>query len=313
MRNFYDREIIGDPPIYDGSKFDNIDLLIDSYYALLFFALEDGIAYSTERNGIIAKVKVEARGFINYVQPCIGKWDYKNPKYQRNVSPDFVLYLFNNICMEESFYRINQLSLKKFSVTNESDLEDFNDNNEIDLDNFTVNNIIKKHQEYQEEYFKLQNGQPNYYNKIEKEWLKFINLSYVLIEKVFKYSKEFADHQLVAAKAHELRQNVENGVIDYNQLDELEQKLVDIDINYGDDYYEEYSLRLGCFNNCIRSHAIAELYKLQEKSTVTDNIVYDDPVFVISHDSEGTDLEVIIDYTGAKEFEKSNEISKKKF
>lgn len=56
---------------------------------------------------------------------------------------------------------------------------------------------------------------------IKQDWLTFINLSYALIERVIKYFKEFVDHQLVSAKARELRQCVENNVIDYNRINTL--------------------------------------------------------------------------------------------
>ena len=155
MRNFNESSIIGGNELDKGSKFDSFNLLIDRYYALLFFTLgKSGITYSTGRNGILAKVRFEERGFINYVQPCIGKWNYKDPKYQRSVSPDFVLYLFNNLCMAESLYRINELSEPIQLNSSQQIIPDG-----IDLDEFSVSNVIKMHEEYQEEYFKSQNGQ----------------------------------------------------------------------------------------------------------------------------------------------------------
>lgn len=311
MRNFNESSIIGGEELNPGSKFDSFNMLIDRYYALLFFTLaKSGITYSTGRNGALARVRFEEKGFVNYVQPCTGKWNYNDPKYQRVVSPDFVLYLFNNICMAESLYRINELS-EPIQINGREQVIPEG----IDLNEFSVSNIIKLHEEYEEEYFKYKNGQPNYYEQISKSNLAFINLSYSLLERVTKYSREFAEHQVMVAKATELKQDVENGAIDYYKLNEKEQELVDESYYSGEfDACPEYYLSLGYFNNCIRKHALEQIYSQKKKmdklkGAVSPNEletlgVYDDPIAV---EYDGYDeLEGTIDYANAKEFEYGN-------
>lgn len=318
MRNFSEQQIVGGsvlPPI-PGSKFDNFNDLIDKYYALLFFTLKDGITYSTDRRGILAKVIVQDNGFVNYVQPSIGKWDYTDEKYQRLVSPEFVLYLFNNLCMSESLYRINELA-EPIQLSSNQQLYP----NGIDLDEFNVSKIISLYEQYAEEYFKYQNGQPNNYSEIPRSKIDFVNLAYSLIEKVTKFAKDYVDHQMMVIKATELKQDLENGVISYEDLTEEQQNLVD------DEYYDEvcdmdsynmnYYLSLGFLNNSIRNHAIEEIYKRQNKvsnlvetkeNSLALKQIYDDPISVeLDYDDEN-EYTANIDYKGAKEFELGNNI-----
>ena len=88
MASFNSLSIIGGTYDNLGCKFDNFETLINSYFSLLFDTLTKGsIVYSTGRNGILAKVELDPSkgGFVNYVQSSIGKWNYSDPKYQRNI------------------------------------------------------------------------------------------------------------------------------------------------------------------------------------------------------------------------------------
>lgn len=290
MKNFNESQIIGGNLEFPGSKFDNFNLLIDRYYALLFFELlRNGITYSTGRNGILAKVKFENRGFVNYVQPCIGQWDYENTHFQRLVSPDFVIYLFNNLCMAESLYRINKLS------------------NPVDLNEFSVSFVINMHEKYADEYFKLSMGQPNCYDKISESRIAQINLAYSLLEKITKYSKDFAEHQIKVEMAKKIRKDIKNGILTYATLSDKQSELID---NYVDDYESDsvHYLSLGCFNNYIRNKALHQLYIHQ--GTEYD---FNDPIIVYEEFDAESEYDVKINYENAPEFDankKEKEYSK---
>lgn len=321
MRNFNESTIVGGmvnslPPIL-GSKFDNFNDLIDKYYALLFFTLvKSGITYSTEINAILAQVKIQENGFVNYVQPCIGKWDYTDKKYQRLVSPEFVLYIFNNLCMSESLYRINELA-EPIQLSETKQLYPIG----IDLSEFSVSNIITLHEKYANEYFKYQNGEPNDYMNIPSEKIAFVNLAYSLIERVTKFSKEYVEYQMLVIKASELRQDLAQDKISYDELSEEQQNLID-DECYNEEYIAEYCpnhyLSLGCFNNFVRKEVLKQLYKQQEKIKKLNETSkgnnpalmegYNDPIIVVE-DYDGEDeYEAHIDYKNAKEFEYGNDL-----
>lgn len=324
MRNFNDSSVIGGTTFTPGSKFDNFDLLIDRYYALLFYALtEGGITYNTRRNGVLSKVRLEVNGFVNYVQPMIGKWDYDDPKYKRLVSPDFVLYLFNNLCMAESLLRINSL-VEPIKISQTEHI--FHEG--IDLNNFSLKGIIETYGEYAEEYYKYKNGHSNNYEKIPKTKLAFINYTYQLIERVTNYSSEFFHHQLAVAEANKLRHEIETGILSYEELSDEQQELA-YNSYYSGEYEScpEFYMSLGCFNNNVRNYALKELYKEQEKLRkvrLTSKEVdleklgiYDNPIILseyaeITGDLAEPEVEVQIDFTGAKEFEHNNTQQKEK-
>lgn len=315
MRNFNESTVVGGiikavPPIL-GSKFDNFNDLIDKYYALLFFTLaKSGITYSTGRNAILAQVRLQENGFVNYVQPCIGKWDYDDEKYQRLVSPEFVLYLFNNLCMSESLYRINEL-VEPVQLSDSKQLYP----NGIDLSEFSVSSILTLHEEYANEHFKYKTGQPNNYSEIPSSKITCVNLLYSLIERVTKFSKKYVEHQMLVIKANDLKQDLANNVISEDELSEEQQNLID-DECYNDEYTEEYCpnyyLSLGCFNNIVRNQALEQIYKRQEKlnklSEMSEEEVlaltqhYNDPI-IVTYDYE---YEAEIDYKNAKEFERGD-------
>lgn len=290
MKSFNESHIIGGSLEFPGSKFDNFNLLIDRYYALLFFELlRNGITYSTGRNGILAKVKFENRGFVNYVQPCIGQWDYENVQFQRLVSPDFVIYLFNNLCMAESLYRINELV------------------NPVNLDEFSVSFVINMHEKYENEYFKLRMGQPNCYDQISESRVAQINLAYSLLERITKYSKDYAEHQIKVEEANKIKKDIKNGVLTYDILTAKQSELID---NYVDDYESDpvHYLSLGCFNNYIRNKALQQLYVRQGAE-----YVFNDPIIVYEDFDAESEYDVKINYENAPEFdinEKQKEYSK---
>lgn len=313
MRNFNLVEIIGDKKYQmPGSKFDSADDLFRAYFALLFFTLKDGITYSTGRNGLLARVKFERRGFVNYVQPSIAIWDYTNPKLQRVVSPDFVLYLFNKDCMEYAFSMVNSL--------NELGIE-----KQIDLTNVKVENIIKLYEEYEAERVKSERGEPNYYTTIDENQLAFVNMGYMLVKRVTKYSKEYLDAYLKflqVAEADRLRDRMEEEGKDYGDLTEAERKILDNepDINFDD---RPFYLSLGTFYDFILSDIIKGIYKTQRKTGAaksgksSEEIAlldcYEDPVKIMTVDGDEItdideigpyDLEIEIDYENAKEFAK---------
>ena len=311
MRNFNESHIVGGSMSHPGSKFDSFDLLFERYMALLFFTImKSGISYSTERNGVLAKVRFEERGFVNYVQPCMGKWDYDDPKYQRLVSPDFVLFLFNNTCMAESLYRINELVEPIW-------LDDRNRifPEGIDLDEFSVKSIIEDHEEYMEEYFKFQNGIPNYYEQIPKGKIKLIELLYSLLEKVAKYSKDYAEHHSECMLVKQIKENLEKGILSYDDLTENQRDLLSNETYNGT--YEScphFYLSLGYFNENIKEHVLTELYKMYQQKKQQKNHLqcsetsYDDPI-IAYEDYYGEYMcgfNVKIDYENAKEFDYEN-------
>ena len=142
MRNYNEINIIGGEDFALGSIFDNFDLLFEKYCQILFYALDKGgITYSTNRNGLLAKTMVGENGFVNYVQSSIGKWDFDNEKLKRNVSPDFVLYLFNNMCLSYFFNQINFLG-EPTKMQNAN----YCIKKGVDLNIYKDDNIIKKYE-----------------------------------------------------------------------------------------------------------------------------------------------------------------------
>lgn len=170
--NFNIYDVIGGSNDNPGSEFDDFDTLINTYFSLLFYAITShGIVYSTGRNGLLAKVVlVQSRGeFVNYVQSDIGQWNYTDPKYQRLVSPEFVLYLFNNNNLLNAYLDLNKessincLSIKKIIE-------------EYDIKTSLAGLGITEH-------------------LIEN--VDYINILYVLVMRIIEFSKEFYDSYLL--------------------------------------------------------------------------------------------------------------------
>ena len=311
MRNYNTHDIV------NLSKFDNFELLKNRYFALLFYTLTTGgITYSTGRNGVLAQVKIDERGFINYVQPCIGKWNFKNTKYQRRVSPDFVLYLFNNHCLTECLFRINELS-EPIQVNSSYKIE----LQGIDIEKFSIAEIIKKYELIETEEYKYKNGLPNNYNSFSPVEIQITKLFYSLIERVIIYSREFAEHYAKTIRAKELRSEIDNGTIEYDNLTEEEQDLVRDDYDYPDDPDNDYFLTLGRLNDKINIHAakalIRKFRKMKKLKVTSEELssldMYDDPISADYYNDEWSDnnddddeytdeTSLKIDYTNAKEF-----------
>ncbi len=299
MRNYNEINVIGGEDFALGSIFDNFDLLFEKYCQILFYTLDKGgITYSTNRNGLLAKTMVGENGFVNYVQPSIGKWDFNDEKLKRNVSPDFVLYLFNNMCLSYCFNQINFLG----EPTKTQNANYFISNG-VDLDLYKADSIIKTYEKVQNELHKSLVGEPNNYDQIPKWKLKYIEQFYLLLQKITNYSSVYA--YVFNRNLHFLElQNM-----DYDHLSEKEKELVDDGFNYDDQFYPS----LGCFNNFIRKFAIKNLYKMQEQRkkyldesnsnevSLLDN--YQDPISVHSCDDYGDDLDIKIDYSNSKEFD----------
>lgn len=310
MASFNSLDIIGG--IYDnlGCEFDNFETLINSYFSLLFDTLtKSAIVYSTRRNGILAKVELDASkgGFVNYVQSSIGKWDYSDPKYQRNVSPEFVLYLFDNLSMNIAYNIVNGRN----DYFNEP--MKFNSNNQsvegVFIRDLSMAGIIELHEKHMGEYAKKINGEPNKYDQIKPIEVVTVRTLYELIGSVCKLSKEFWDFQKNLERAEELRAKVESGKIEFESLNEEEEKLY---YNFYPD--EDYYLSLGILNNSIRQQAAQELKKkykqkrnLERQGKTLPGITsYDDPISISPYDETGeyygeSDF-VVIDYSNAKEF-----------
>lgn len=313
MASFNSTSIIGGTYDNLGCKFDNFETLINSYFSLLFDTLtKDAIVYSTGRNGILAKVEFDSSkgGFVNYVQSSIGKWNYSDLKYQRNVSPEFVIYLFNNLNMNKAYNAVNS----------RNDYFDepmkFNTNNQVVEGTFirdlSMAGIIELHEKHMAEYAKKMNGEPNKYDQFKPTEVVMVKTLYELIGSVCKLSKNFWNFQNYLERAEELRANVASGKLEYESLSQEEEELY-LDFYPNDDYY----LSLGILNNSIREQAAQELIKKykQKRSlerqgkTSTGINSYDDPISIVPYGNDmgeeyygDSDFVAIIDYSNAKEF-----------
>ena len=316
MENFYTTRIIGGTYDNKGCEFDNFETLINSYFSLLFDTLtKDGITYSTGRNGTLAKVELDTNkgGFINYVQPSIGQWDYNNPKYQRIVSPEFVLYLFNNLCLLETYEKVNFRSKTwnekmKFNSQNQSI-------NGVFFKDLSMSSIIELHKYHQEEKLKKHNGLPNKFDQIKTNEIYTVDTLYNLIGAVVEYAKDFYDFNIKLKRAEQLRTEEKAGKIDFETLSEQDQELLT-------DFYEdeEYYMSLGFFNNSIRRQVAKKLVKLQLQKKKASRLgidlnkisTYDDPICLTQEECEeeneyygyGENI-AIISYKDAKEFPSS--------
>ncbi len=171
MENFNTMKAIGKyPEEYDeaeirGSKYDNFNLLLNDYLRLLFYTLaKNGIVYSTKRNGILARVVFADGVFINYVQPSIGKWDFEDRKYQRVVSLNFVLYLFNEMCMANTLHEVNYLA----EPYNMNDLN-YAKRDDVDLSEVNVSTIMEKFNEFTHETYLKNKGLANKFDSYSKK------------------------------------------------------------------------------------------------------------------------------------------------
>ena len=313
MASFNSLSIIGGTYDNLGCKFDNFETLINSYFSLLFDTLTKGsIVYSTGRNGILAKVELDPSksGFVNYVQSSIGKWNYSDPKYQRNVSPEFVIYLFNNLNLNKAYNEVNNRN-NYFDEPMK-----FNTNNQtvegVFIRDLSMAGIIELHEKHMTEYAKKMNGESNKYDQIKPAEVVIIRTLYELIGSVCKLSKKFWEFQNYLERAEGLRASVDSGKIEYESLNQEEEELY-LSFYPHDDYY----LSLGILNNSIREQAAQELIKKykQKRSlerqgkTLTGITSYDDPISIVPHGYETSeeyygdeDFIAVIDYSNAKEF-----------
>ena len=285
MANFDSTSIIGGTYDNLGCQFDNFETLINSYFSLLFDTLtKDAIVYSTGRNGILAKVELDSSkgGFVNYVQSSIGKWNYSDPKYQRKVSPEFVIYLFNNLNMNKTYNAVNNRN-EYFDEPMK-----FNNYNQavegVFIRNLSMAGIIELHEKHMTEYAKKMNGELNKYDQIKPAEVVMVRTLYELIGSVCKLSKKFWEFQNYLERAEQLREDVDSGKIEYESLNQEEEELY-LDFYPNDDYY----LSLGVLNNFIREQAAQELIKKykQKRSLVRQGKAlagitsYDDPIGIV--------------------------------
>ena len=320
MESYNVVNIIGGGYENKGCLFDDIATLVDSYLSLLIEALTNGgIVYSTGRNAILARIEMDVdKGFVNYVQPAICKWNYTDPKYQRSVSPEFVIFMFNNTCLRHSF----QLAQAR-NETYGTEMKFNSKNQSIDgtfFQELNMETILEKHKAYQEEWFKKQIGEPNKYDMLNPNTIKVVELLYKLIESVINHSKNFSNYQKALEEFNNLNMGLENGSIDYNSLSSEQQEFIEY-FDYEDD---KYRMNLGCFNNSIRKEVEKYLISIQKKKNrllkkgmdVSSIDNYDDPISIIDgdcldFDSYGDDLDcsIIVDYSNAKEFTSSRQNS----
>lgn len=312
MANYNTGSIIGGKYDNPGCRFDDFDTLINTYFTLLFDTLtKDGMVYSTGRNGLLARIELDHRkgGFVNYVQSGIGQWNYNDPKYQRVVSPEFVLYLFNNLSL---LYAYDNINLKS-DLLNEN--TKFNQKNQsvdgVFLRDLSMNGIIQLHEHHLTEYNKQQNGVPNTFSQIKPEEIQMVNALYDLVGSVVKYSGEFYEFHKQLEQAEVLREEVDSGKIDYYSLTDKQDRL------YSFEEDEEHYMSLGYLNNSIRHGVANELIRIQkqkynaERNGLSSKSIsrYDDPIGITAG-YDGTDDSIyddgeyfaVISYKDGKEF-----------
>lgn len=302
--------VVGGTDGYSGSKFDDFETLINCYLSLLIESLvRDGITYSTGRNATLARIEIDSKkGFVNYVQPFMGKWDYTDTKYQRIVSPEFVIFIFNNHCLMDSYLS----SISRNDILNQQ--IKFNSNNQsidgVFFKDLNIETIIDKKMKYQQEYYKKQQGEPNVYDSINPDEIGIVNTLYELIRCAIKYSKNFADFQIKLKEADSIRRKVDEGLLDYGSLTDAQFELYD-------DVYEdeEHYMSLGNLNNSIRGQAVKQLVAMEKYKTSGSITKFEDPISFTSEEPEqGIDYFIddqyycIVDYSTGKEFLSSNVI-----
>lgn len=271
MTNFYEIDIIGKYSKFEekeirGSKYDELEDLFNDYIRLFFYTIyNEGITYTTNRNGLLAKVVYQSGYFINYVQPKIGEWDFLNPQYQRVVSLDFVLFLFNETCMGGVLPYLNSegnediLSINMFDIIR--DVQMLSYNRQLDA-----------------------NGLPNALNNYSNQDIERVIFQYTVISKILEYARPFKDfHENVKtvdrmnrefyADLGHLYNCLLKGIAKTLSQEEREFKRL---VSDGQSYDPNYLLLKKIYNNPLS----------------------------ISYDEDSEDFELRIDFESAKEFEK---------
>ena len=305
--------IIGGKYDNPGCRFDDFDTLINTYFTLLFETItDDGMVYSTGRNGLLARVELDHRkgGFVNYVQSDIGQWNYDDSKYQREVSPEFVLYLFNNLSL---LYAYDNINLNNDLLNGKTK---FNKKNQsvdgVFFKDLSMNGIIQLHEEHLNEYNKKQEGLPNFFDEIKSGEFHMVNALYDLLSSVVKYSSQFYEFHKQLEQADELRKDVDSGKIDFYSLTDMQNDLYNLEED------EEHYMSLGYLNNFIRQGVAHELIKVQKqkKNAERNGLLsisisqYDDPIEIVEFFDEESDESIysdgeyfaVISYNGGKEF-----------
>ena len=310
MASFDMFSIVGGTDQYRGSKFDDFETLINCYLSLLIESLvRNGITYSTGRNATLAKIEIDSKkGFVNYVQPFMGKWDYNDPKYQRIVSPEFVIFIFNNGCLIDSYVS----SFSRGEILNQQ--IKFNSHNQsIDgtfFKDLNIETIIDKKMKYQQEYYKKQQGEPSTYDSINSDEIGIVNTLYELIRCAIKYSKKFADFQTELKEADAIRRKIDEGIVDWDSLTDAQFELCD---NVYED--DEHYMSLENLNNSIRGQVVKHLAVMKKHKTSGSITEFEDPIsFTIEEPEQGVDYfsddqyYAIVDYSTGKEFNANNVI-----
>jgi len=299
MTNFYEIDIIGKYSKFEekeirGSKYDELEDLFNDYIRLFFYTIyNEGITYTTNRNGLLAKVVYQSGYFINYVQPKIGEWDFLNPQYQRVVSLDFVLFLFNETCMGGALPYLNSegnediLSINMFDIIR--DLQMLSYNRQLDA-----------------------NGLPNALDNYSNQDIERVIFQYTVISKILEYARPFKDFHVKANTAERTKKALALGKISYDELTDIELELVDsYDLEDNREFYPD----LGHLYNYLLK-GIAKTLSQEErefKRLVSDGQNYDPNYLLlkkiynnplsISYDEDSENFELRIDFESAKEFE----------
>lgn len=294
-----------------GSKYDSFEALLNDYLILLFYALsKNGIVYSTNRNGILARVQFVDGQFVNYVQPAIGKWDFKDERYQRIVSLDFVLYLFNETCMAQVYQELNYLAEPQ-------DLSklDYNSHDSFDLEDFSIEQIVNNYNMITHEQFLASKGLPNKLDSYSTKDIEEMLLLYSIMTKVIAYSEDFRKYQETKKEADMLRNSLKNREILYGDLTDKQSDLLEYYSEDADDESNKYFPCLGYFYNHIKQgifHSLVKEIKEFEKVVplgasfngleLANKGIYYNPVRCFEDIEEGY-VEIKITFDGAYEFD----------
>lgn len=250
----YDEELGGVTP---GAKYDSFEALLNDYLILLFYTLaKNGIVYSTNRNGILARVQFVDGQFVNYVQPAIGKWDFEDERYQRIVSLDFVLFLFNETCMADAHFELNHLAEPL-----DMNALDYSFHETFDLSDFSIAQIRDKYNTIEHEQYLANKGLPNKLDSYPTKEIEEIVLLNSILSKVTAYGNNFRKYQEMKKKAKGIKSMLFKKEVAYEDLTDDQVSLLE---NYGDNYddkYDEYYPCLGYFYNHIKKGILCSLVR----------------------------------------------------
>ncbi len=272
------------------NKYDSYIELLNDYLNLLYFALNSGLCYNTNKNSRLAKVVLKEGKLINYVQTKMGEWDYTKSRFQREVSMDFVLYLFNKTSLFGSMLTMSNLSVTK------SHLGIQDTTKKIDFESIISENSFIAYQKHIESY--SGNGYISNFTYQEREENALL---YNIILKIMEYTKHIKNEINIINKGKNLSLLLQSGELKLSQLSENDKQIYEYVINY--DKVANPNLNPSLENFCDNINWVSEK-QLKYKCNNTD-----DPINITSiinpytGKSEST---IIIDYANSKEFIEPN-------